>query len=253
MDFVKLGLKTLGKRVNNGKCRFCGKTLENGEWCNCAKAMSLNRYYAKLNQKIGNAERQRLVNVGFTPVSVPIKYEGKTFADFSAKTPRLAEIKTAVADYAKKVFDNFLFGKNLGLIGNYRTGKTLLMSVLSQMFASDFSCKFVNMNEFMREIKSTFDDNSASVEAVIKKYATVDFLFLDDIDKVKPSDFTREIMYAVVNYRTEHELPIIFAANNTLEKLDAEFYGEAIISRLADREKARVIMFNVENWSLQND
>lgn len=252
MDFLKLGLETLGNRINNGKCRFCGRPLQKNEWCNCQKAQSLNRYYRKLNNKIINAERQKLVNVQFAPVTIPIKFEGKTFADFQTTSPRLIDIKTAVFDYAEKAFSNFLFGKNLGLIGNYRTGKTLLMSILVQKFEEDFSCKFINMNELMQEIKSSFDDNTSTVKSIIAKYRTVDYLFMDDIDKVKPTEYTREVMYAIVNYRTENELPIIFAANNSLEILDAEYYGEAIISRLADTEKSRIIRFNVENWVLKN-
>lgn len=253
MDFVKLGLETLGNRTNNGKCRFCGRPLQKKEWCDCPKAQSLNRYYRKLNNKIINAERQKLVNVTFAPVTIPIRFEGKTFSDFLTKNQRLLEIKTAVDDYASKSFTNFLFGKNLGLIGNYRTGKTLLMSILVQQFEKDFSCKFINMNDLMQEIKSSFDDNSSTVKSIIAKYSTVDYLFLDDIDKVKPSEYTCEIAYAIVNYRTENELPIIFAANNSLEILDSSYYGEAIMSRLCDVEKSRIIRFNVENWSLKHD
>ena len=41
-----------GKRVSGGKCSFCGKELNNGEYCECSEATLVNRYFKRAWKKI---------------------------------------------------------------------------------------------------------------------------------------------------------------------------------------------------------
>jgi len=81
----------------------------------------------------------------------------------------------------------------------------------------------------------------------INRYKKADFLFLDDIDKREPTDYIKQILYSVVNYRVENELPVVISANAMLNELEQKF-GEAIISRLV--EKSRVVLFEQANERL---
>ena len=43
-----------GPRVKDKKCVFCGSELEAGKYCQCFKAVRINRYYIKANKKYDN-------------------------------------------------------------------------------------------------------------------------------------------------------------------------------------------------------
>ena len=70
-------------------------------------------------------------------------------------------------------------------------------------------------------------------------------MFIDDIDKLNPTDYARELMYSIVNIRYEKELPIVISSNSSIETLDKKYFGEAVVSRLL--EKSTYIQFDLED------
>ena len=96
------------------------------------------------------------------------------------------------------------------------------------------------------EITKCFNSKSSkTVDEVVDRFKKADFLFLDDIDKLTPTEYVREFIYSLVNYRVENQLPIITSANHNLEDLDSKFYGEAIVSRLINNSP--VVIFEHKN------
>jgi DNA replication protein DnaC len=56
-------------------------------------------------------------------------------------------------------------------------------------------------------------------------------LVIDDLGQEKQTEWTRQILYDVVNYRYEHRLPIIITTNFTEDGL-ANYVGHPVWSRL---------------------
>ena len=56
---------------------------------------------------------------------------------------------------------------------------------------------------------------------------TIPLLILDDLGREKTTDWTRDVLYDLINYRYSHRLPTIFTTNE-----DLGGYDEAIASRV---------------------
>lgn len=54
------------------------------------------------------------------------------------------------------------------------------------------------------------DGNS---EAEFRRWADVPLLLLDDLGAAKDSEWTEEVLYRLVNHRSEHMLPVIYTTN----------------------------------------
>jgi DNA replication protein DnaC len=62
-------------------------------------------------------------------------------------------------------------------------------------------------------------------------------LVLDDLDKVKPSDWQLAPLFTAINRWVDHEQPLLVTCNKTLAELERDFgerYGPPIASRLAE-------------------
>lgn len=255
-EFINEMKNILGERTKNGACVFCGKSLNKGEYCNCDKAKKINRYFKKCFRKIMNYN-DRIVIGGTleqereqirTSFKIPGIFEGVTFDDYEVECDSEKRGKAAVVDYFKNSIRNYIYGKNLVLIGGFGTGKTMLESILCKKLSETwlFKCQFINAVDLKGEITKCFSSKSSkTVDEVVDRFKTADFLFLDDIDKLTPTEYVREFIYSLVNYRVENQLPIITSANHTLEDLDSKFYGEAIVSRLINNSP--VVIFEHKN------
>jgi DNA replication protein DnaC len=78
----------------------------------------------------------------------------------------------------------------------------------------------------------------ADSEAAYQAWAGAPVLLLDDLGAAKPSDWTEEVNYRLVNHRHDHGLPTIFTSN--LPTIAAEgspslaaALGERVFSRIA--------------------
>lgn len=248
-------IEILGQRTQNGKCSFCGSELNSNEWCECKEAKKKNPLYKKAFAKIGKLNDLISVSSSFKEAqgfylnkfTTPEIFEGMGFEDYLIESDSEKKGFKIVSEYYNQAVQSFLKGMNLILLGNYGTGKSMLMSILCNALASEyfFSCKYANAVTLWQKITDSFKNNEKSVKDIIKPYEETEFLFLDDIDKVKPSDYVREIFYGLVNSRTEKKLPTIISANHSLEELDEKFYGEAIVSRLIANSK--IVNFTHQN------
>lgn len=68
-------------------------------------------------------------------------------------------------------------------------------------------------------------------ESEFRKYAHTQLLTLDDLGAAKPSEWTEEINFRLINHRYENRLPTIITSN-VLPKQLTERVGERVASRL---------------------
>lgn len=259
--YEKQVFEKFGKRIIDGKCAFCGKELNN-DFCDCSEAALINRFYKRAWAKVREIEEYKIINVNLKEIQneyilplvhTPKKFEGMEFKHYITENESQKRVLNGVLEYYKKAVCHYLTGMNLILFGNYGTGKTMLMSILCRALAKDylFNCRFVNVVDLMNDIKDSFNTaTKKTTKEVLDNYCKSEFLFLDDIDKIKPTDYAKEVIYSLVNYRTEHELPTIISANHTPEELDLNYFDEAIVSRLADIDNSKIIQFSHNNKRL---
>ena len=61
-------------------------------------------------------------------------------------------------------------------------------------------------------------------------------MILDDLGAEKASEWVKEQLYMLINYRYEHMLPIVITTNNSGAELDKEL-GRLTLSRLVEMTK----------------
>lgn len=214
------------------------------------------RYFNKANKRIAKIQNGSICYENFEQFikgcktfKTPALFDGMEFSDYTVENDSQKNAVKGVIDYLSKCEINFLTGVNLILLGNFGTGKTMLMSILCNKLGDRaFGCKFFSAVDMICRIKDSFAASSKmSTTEVLETYKQADFLFIDDIDKIKPTEYVQELMYSLVNDRIENERPIIISANHTLEELDEQFFGEATVSRLAAKGKSKTIKFTHNN------
>lgn len=214
------------------------------------------RYFKKANKRIAKIQNSSMCYENFEDFiqgcknfKTPHLFDGMEFSDYVIENNSQKNALKGVVEYLQNSELNFLTGVNLILLGNFGTGKTMLMSILCDKLGDRaFGCKFISAVDMICKIKDSFGLSSKkSTTEVLNEYKEVDFLFIDDIDKIKPTEYVQELMYSLVNDRIENERPIIISANHSLEELDEQFFGEATVSRLAAKGKSKTIKFTHAN------
>jgi len=143
----------------------------------------------------------------------------------------------------KKARGVFLWGK-------CGTGKTVDGCAISMAFAKKmyrvhfYSCPMVIM-----KLQSMAKKEGEHVDDYIMQLCTLktgmrrmladnyihiegDVLFLDDLGAEKMTDFVRQSLYAIINYREQHELPTIITSNYNLSNISGKI-DDRIASRIA--------------------
>jgi DNA replication protein DnaC len=169
------------------------------------------------------------------------RFKTRTFENFQITNKNEQAFNTI-----KKYADNFEIYKNkgLGLIltGSYGTGKThLTAAVCIDLMHKGYQPIFGTMITLLERIKATYDDDYAkeNEEQVINQYINCDLLIIDDLGKEKPTEWSIEKLYYIVNARYEKNLPLLITSNYDIEKLkdrltvkDNFETAEAIVSRI---------------------
>jgi DNA replication protein DnaC len=127
--------------------------------------------------------------------------------------------------------------KSLYLQGKPNSGKThLAISVAtSQAIDKNKMWKYCGVHELFLKIKGTFDKDSGSEneESILMGICETSFLILDDLIPDKISDWAREKLWTIIDYRWKYDLATMFTAEQSIGEID-EILGSKISTRLAE-------------------
>ena len=91
--------------------------------------------------------------------------------------------------------------------------------------------KFVNIVELFDSLRRAFDKSDNENGNLLDELKKAPLLILDDLGAEKPTGWTAERLYELINYRYMEELPIIVTTNCKPDDLKARL-GERIFDRL---------------------
>ena len=162
------------------------------------------------------------------------RFKGRTFASFDAKRDR--EAFDACSKYANdpRLMERKCNG--LVLYGGYGSGKTPLAAAVSNALISEGKpVLFGTFITHLENIKQEFDNTTQ--KTYLSKMKVTPILVIDDLGKEKKSEWTRQVLFDVINYRYEHLLPTIITTNlataNNFDALANHVEG-AVWSRLCE-------------------
>jgi DNA replication protein DnaC len=128
---------------------------------------------------------------------------------------------------------------NTFIYGEVGTGKTLhaarlFIKYLETCFLNNkrIYVKFESFPQLLSNLRKTYNNPNISEDSVMEVYLTVDLLVLDDFFTTRPTDWTMDIVYYLINYRYEHLLPTIITSNNDLAELEELLQDQRITGRI---------------------
>jgi len=115
--------------------------------------------------------------------------------------------------------------------GETGCGKThLAAAIVNFRYQAQQPALFVIVPEFLDQLRSTFSPESkTSYDQLFERIKTTPLLVLDDFGAQNDTQWQKEKLYQIINYRYNAQLPMVITTNMTLEELESR-----ISSRLAD-------------------
>jgi len=166
------------------------------------------------------------------------EFRQKTFAtfDLSQVTGIVRDAYTVAYEYAQ-TFDAVRERRqnSIALVGRPGSGKThLLMAVANTLLARRTEVLYFPWVEGFNALKTDF----AKLENKVRRLQTIPVLYLDDAFKGRgmPTDFQREQLFAIINYRYVHNLPVMVSSERDFDQMCE--MDEAIGSRIWEMAKS---------------
>ena len=178
----------------------------------------------------------------FRNAKIPARFGSCTFESY----PYAPETKDAVASLLRwcspgiaredeEAWDAWVDWHKEGvfLYGPYGSGKTgLMVSMLHAL--NDRSMLFLRTPELLDAIRATYNRGSEATEQeVIDAAKRVEILALDDLGAERPTEWAREKLFDIINYRHDALMDTLFTSNLSLEDL-AEHIGERTTWRIQE-------------------
>ena len=175
------------------------------------------------------AERQ--LDALLDRAAIPERYRDCDFTNFRISTPAQARVVETCRAYAADFAAN-TDGRALILLGPPGTGKNHLAAAIAHdLLARGRSVLQAMVWEVIERIRATWrNGDGPSESAVIRVFAAVDLLILDEVGKQHGSDSERLSLFRVIDSRYRAR-PTIVLSNETLTDLE-KYLGPAAFDRL---------------------
>lgn len=161
----------------------------------------------------------------------------------SAKVPKIfmnvraKDFKMTVRnEHAAKIAISAINDNNgLFIYGECGTGKTMLASVIANERAENLKQSlFIGAVDVFHELNPYSSDSrtAANRKAVVKSSPC---LIIDDLGAEKPSDWTKQTLFEIIDYRYRENLQTIITSNFNISELKtrlSEYEGSRIIRRI---------------------
>lgn len=168
-------------------------------------------------------ERQEKI---FKDANLGERFKYRTFDNFEREKQQEAYDKAIAYVSNFKAYT----GKGLLFLGTVGTGKTHLAAAITHYMAEHgVGVKFGNIVDIFESARNAYSTD----EDIIKDIKKYPLLVIDDLGKERSTEWTKEKLYEIVNYRYERCLPMVFTTNLTSDELE-ERLGDATMSRIRE-------------------
>ena len=219
-------------------CPLCKDTgwlvSENGAYpCSCRNERILELKKKKAN--ISNALKDKRFDnfdLSYYPQYMPVNINN---SEEIVEARKLAEDTLNAAKDFVYLVKKKKTPRGLILQGDVGRGKTFLAAAIAnELIINNIDILFLILPEFLEELRFSFQNGGEFNEAEIMQRAEkAKILILDDLGAHNYSEWTKNKIFTLLNYRLNHQLPCVITTNLTIDEMDTVI-GSRFISRILE-------------------
>ncbi|WP_368292483.1 ATP-binding protein [Dehalobacter sp. TBBPA1] len=227
---VQLNIQPEMNTESGAVCPLCGDRgiVLNGDTaapCSCMEKKRIENSfkYARLSRELMNCRFEKFSLEYYRNTNTQQDQEDYLNAQKALKAAR---------EFVKNVRAN---PHEVGLLftGSVGSGKTFLAaSIANEILENNHKLLFLIVPDLLDELRATFSNKSENTEYDLLDIArTVPILILDDLGAHNYTEWSRNRIYSILNYRMNEQLPTVITTNLDFDEID-HYLGERTCSRL---------------------
>jgi DNA replication protein DnaC len=128
--------------------------------------------------------------------------------------------------------------------GRYGCGKThLAAAIANECAAKGIPTLFLTVPDLLDALRFTYDAQDVSFEERFDQIRTAPLLILDDFGTQSATEWAREKLFQILNFRYINQLPMVITTNLDLEEIDGR-----IRSRLSDPDMVAHVFIRAPDY-----
>ncbi len=147
---------------------------------------------------------------------------------------RAAQIAYQAAwEFAKQCLKEPQRAEGLLITGGVGSGKTFLSGCIANyLLHNNCPVKFVVVPDLLDDMRSSYASRETSEQDIVEQIKKSRVLILDDLGVHNYTEWVKNKLYSLINYRLNYQLPTVVTSNSELKELE-NYLESRITSRLA--------------------
>lgn len=196
-----------------------GKFLALGVICERCEARQAQAESQREAEALRDARQVRVRSSGLPGVLTDVRFSDLERTDQNSQAIGRAE------DWGRGVLTGLVITGPVGV------GKTWTAAAASNLYLDRKPMRWFSVARMLAQARAGFRTTAKDeVNAVLLDASMA--LVMDDIDKVNPTDFARDVLFQAIDERVNNRTPLMVTTNMRYPEIE-ETYGEPIASRLA--------------------
>ncbi|EHQ90013.1 ATP-binding protein [Desulfosporosinus youngiae] len=135
------------------------------------------------------------------------------------------------------------YGLGIVFTGPVGSGKTYLAAcIANELMESDLKVLFIVVPDLLDELRATYKSELNELD-LLDTARTIPILILDDLGAHNYTDWTRNRLYSIINYRLNEQLPTVITSNLSLDEME-DYIGLRTTSRII--QSSRIFRLTVQ-------
>lgn len=221
------------------------------DWTPCPDCLAAWKVLDRQRQaELEQQHREREIEERIIRADIPMRFIGKTMADYKSATEAQCKVKAIAQDYVDRFAVHREKGSTLILAGTPGTGKSLLSMLIAQdICRKGIGVKYTTCSGMILAIRRTWGKEGEGRETdVLDGFKETNLLVLDEVGAQAGTENEKNLLFEVLDARYAEMRPTIIATNLNKPAFQ-EFVGDRIWDRLV--EVGRWVPFAWESYRPQ--